>query len=578
MTSIAHSGTRLALPAAWGAWFLFFAAFGFAGLNLQEEGYLLTLAQRVSNGEVPYRDFEYLRPPFSILIQAALLYWVPGYGIAASRWYLAAEAAVVLGAVYALLGRVEPRRPVRAVYALLAVAFAFTGGVSPMPWHTVDSIFFSVLAAWALVAAAERHAPGLALAAGLAAALAVLGKQGFLVVALGGLALTVSLPGRAIGRRPWTAALAYVGGGVLLGATTLGYLVRHGALGAAIQSVLLDPQEIIREVSVLRFGVWELLVGMHLPSPGGVAVGLAVLLVVVLRMPAALRSGLLAAGVVWAGIAFWLWGTSRLLNRFFLGEVFLTTAWIGSLGLLVGYALGRLRFAPAGAWAIVLGLCTAYGSSWSYVPGFSAVQGLVLALPFVLLALSQGVLGRGDEPDSVEDTRARRVVAGSILLYAGVLSLVLQVLLPYREGNPGDPIVPFESARLRGIRSAALRVRGVDGVVDLVRRETVPADYVFSFMHFSALYFLAERRNPTRVDWFIPFELTRAEVMRAVTDLKARPPRLVILSGDSEAMLRSPRLRPIFAHIVTHYREAEAIGEFLVLRPRSWPIAAGRVE
>ena len=39
---------------------------GMQGFSMREDGYLLTLGERQLQGEVPYRDFSYIRPPLPI--------------------------------------------------------------------------------------------------------------------------------------------------------------------------------------------------------------------------------------------------------------------------------------------------------------------------------------------------------------------------------------------------------------------------------------------------------------------------------------------------------------------------------
>jgi hypothetical protein len=555
-------GTRrwawFALPLACAAWFVVFATFGLLAFNLREDGYLLTLAQRMARGEVPYRDFSYIRPPLPIAIQATLLTGVPGYAIRGSRWYFATQVAVILAVVYSLLTRLEPAPGIRAAYAFLAVVVAFTGGFPAMPWHTLDGIFFSMLATWALVVGAERRSPGLAFTAGVAAGAASLSKQGFLLVAAAGLALTLTRTGRRIGPFPWAGALAYAAGGALIGATLLGYLMRHDAVGASVQSVLVAPRELTR--ADLHRGAWDLLVGTHLPSVGGALGGLAILALVVPRVPGVARFGLAVGGLAWVAGAFWLWPSMRQIYRLSLVEPVYTSVWLGGVGLIACHAAGRLGLPPSAAWALGLGLCTLYASGWSYEAIRSAVLALALPLPLVLIGLATA--GNGT-------MRGPRVAAGCLLLYAGVLSLSLHAVVPYLDATRGELTTPFVTDRLRGIRSSPRRVRGVDGVVELVRRETAAGDYVFAFMDFPALYFLTERRNPTRVDWFLSQEVSAVERQQAIADLRARPPRLVILTAlEPLAMVQNARLRPILGHILEYYEQGEAIGEFLVFRPR----------
>jgi hypothetical protein len=556
---------RLALPAACAAWLALFAAYGFHGFNYREDGYLLTLGERVLRGDVLYRDISYLRPPLSVAIQAALLAWIPGYAVAASRWYLAGQVTVILVVVFLLLRRVEPAAPTRALYALGAVAYAFTGGWPPMAWHTVDSILFSVLATWALVSAGERRSAGLAALAGALAASAALCKQGFVAVVVGGFLLSLTRPGREIGRWRWAGAMAYLAGAGVVAALVVAYLVHHDALAAFVRSVLLAPREITRDV--FQRSALDLLVRVHLPYWIGAVVGLALLAPVALPMPGRARLALAAAVAAWLAVTLWVEQAGRRVQWHFLVQPAYTLIWIGGVSLLIGRVRARVRLASGAAWALGLALCTLYASSWSFV-GIRLALGHVLALPLTLLALVRRDAPAGTAPDP--SLPGRRFAAACVLAYAAVFMVFLQIAVPSLDVSRLAVTVPFATERLAGIRSSPLRVRGVDGVVALVRRETRPGEHVLAFMDFPALYFLAERANPTRVDWFLPEELTREEAERALADLRARPPRMVILAAlHPSEMIAHPHLRPVLGHILEAYQAAEAIGEFVVYRPRA---------
>lgn len=558
------SGARLALLAACAGWLAFFAVYGFHGFNFREDGYLLTLAERMLRGDVPYRDVSYLRPPLSVAIQAALLRSVSGYAVAASRWYLALQVTGILVVTFALLRRVEPSAPTRALYALGAVVYAFTGGWTPMPWHTVDGIFCSALATWALVVAGERGSPGLAFVAGTMAGAAALAKQGFVVVVLGGLVLTLTRPGRAIGRRWWGGAFWYLGGVGLLAAFTAVYLLRHDALAAFVESVVLAPREITR--AVFQKNALDLLVRMHLPYWIGAVVGLAFLALAALPMAGRSRLALAAGVGLWLLATLWVGDAGRRVQWHFLVQPVYTTIWIAGLGLLLVRAWGRVRLATGAVWAIALALCTLYASSWSFV-GIRLALGHVLALPLTLLALVRR--DPAEEAGADPSRPGRRFAAACVMVYAALFMALLQIAVPSLDASRLGGTVPFRTERLAGIRSSPLRVRGIDGVVELVRRETDAGDYVLAFMDFPGLYFLTGRRNPTRVDWFLPEELTRAEAERALADLRARPPRLVILAAlHPTEMVGHAHLLPILGYILERYDQREAIGEFLVYRPR----------
>jgi hypothetical protein len=520
-------------------WLAVFAATSFAGFSLREDGYLRALAERVLHGDVPYRDFAYIRPPLPVLIQAAVARLVPGYGIAAERWFFAVEVGLVLTVVFLLLRRLAPAPLPRAVAATGAAVVAFTAGFAPKPWHTVDGVLFSALAALALAAAVERRAPALAAAGGLAAAAAALCKQGFALVAVVGLVLVLTPAGRRAGPRPWSLAAAYAAGGGLAAGATLGYLLAHGALSAAVESVVLAPREITAEV----FGrsAWDLLVGMHLPSATGAAFGLAVLGLVAPRVPALGRLAIGVAALAWAGVLARAWGSAAALYHVLVLEAMYSAAWIGG-------AVWLTRLGAPQAWPVALGLATLYAATWSYVGLRSSGLGLALALPLVLLAPG-----------------TRRPIALALVAMAAVSAAGVHVALRYA---PPVVLAPYATEGLRGIGSLAARTRGVDATVALVGRETAPGEPVFAFMDFPALYYLAGRPNPTRVDWFLPEEVTAREVTRAVEDLAARPPRLVVLFAANPRRLEHPRLAPLRRHLAARYEELATFGELRVLRPR----------
>jgi hypothetical protein len=549
----------LALPVAWAAWLLLFVTLGLQGFNLREDGYLLTLGARMAAGEVPYRDFSYVRPPLPVAIQAALLHAVPGYAVAGSRWYFAGQVAVILAVVCALLGRLGLSPWTRAALAFLATVTAFTGGFPAMPWHTVDGVFFATLATLALVVAAERRALPPLFLAGLLTGAAVLCKQGFLVVAAVGLALCLGPHGRRIGGRAGAGAVAYAAGGAFAGAAALIALAAEGALWQSAEAILIAPRELTRDD--LRRSVLDLLVGVHLPSVRGAALGLGLVVLAARPVPDRVRTGLAAAGLLWVSVVAWLAPSIPTVYRTLLIEPVYTCAWLGGLGLLAGQATGRLRLAPGVTWMVALGLGTLYAAGWSYEAIRSAVLALALPLPLALVGWATADAG-------ATAPRGPRFAAGCVLVYAGVLSLALHVAVPYLDGPRGALTERFATDALRGIRSSARRVRGVDGVVTLIRRETAPGDYVLAFMDFPSLYFLTGRRNPTRVDWFLSQELTIAERERVLADLKARPPGLVVLTALEPLGIINPRLRPILGHLLSHYRQAETVGEFLVFRPR----------
>ncbi|MDR1660671.1 MAG: hypothetical protein LBR94_10140 [Desulfovibrio sp.] len=148
------------------------------GMDTTDFGYFYGHPWRILQGEVPYRDFAYITPPVSLYWHAFWLRATPdGISVLAGKISFLAEmlAAAWMGALY--LNRVFDLKRLDLPLSLLATA-GFVWGVHtfpPMPWHTVDGLFFGSAALLAGIC-------GLAPLAGLFAGLCMLVKQSFLFV------------------------------------------------------------------------------------------------------------------------------------------------------------------------------------------------------------------------------------------------------------------------------------------------------------------------------------------------------------------------------------------------------------
>ena len=323
-----------------------------------------------------------------------------------------------------------------------------------------------------------------------------------------------------------------------------------------------DPREVTREV--LGYGNWELLVGMHLPSGTGLTVGLSLVLLCLGALRSRLALGLGLAMTAWLLVVFWASRSVGRVLREFVLEPSYVLAWLGGIGLLAAHALGRCRLPPWAACSLALALCTLYASVWSYVGVRSATFAFPVVVPLVVgLAGIAGTRPREADPAPVLDPTGRGG-RGPVLALAALALVSVAGQLPTRVRYTAA----FRTPGLLGVSSTPARVRSVDDVVALVRGETRSGEPVFVLPDLPGFYFLAGRPNPTRVDWLLPQELSRAEIRRAVNDLERRPPRLVIVT-DHDIFQHGPsRLRPILAYLGRRYVLAHRDGELDVYRPR----------
>ena len=150
-------------PQAWTTWalvgsvaavaVLFALSFGAHGYAPTDQGFVLGQSWRIQGGQVPYRDFFYIRTPGSLYLHTVWFALPDAWIFRAGRFAYYAQLAVaaLLPALFALrAGWVTS--PPRLI--LLCVAFYVAGihNFPPMPWYTVDGIFFATLALVAVLA------------------------------------------------------------------------------------------------------------------------------------------------------------------------------------------------------------------------------------------------------------------------------------------------------------------------------------------------------------------------------------------------------------------------------------------
>lgn len=125
-----------------------FLAYGFYGFCDTDQGFIQALSWRIVNGEIPYRDFIYVRPPVSIYLHAIPMLVFP------TQWVIVVERFLfyffVSLSVYWMTRSLESYFDFKVI-GLSPEAFALIAFICsvhnfpPMPWHTVDGIFFAAL-------------------------------------------------------------------------------------------------------------------------------------------------------------------------------------------------------------------------------------------------------------------------------------------------------------------------------------------------------------------------------------------------------------------------------------------------
>lgn len=151
------------------------------GMDTTDFGFFYGYPWHILQGEVPYRDFYYTKPPVSLYWHAFWLWISPEkISVLCGKIGFLAEMLISSWLGVLFLGKIFDLHKI-PLPLLATTAFVFSVHCFPaMPWHTADGTLFSSAALYLTVCENRKFA----LLAGIMAGLAVLTKQSFLLIPL----------------------------------------------------------------------------------------------------------------------------------------------------------------------------------------------------------------------------------------------------------------------------------------------------------------------------------------------------------------------------------------------------------
>lgn len=162
------------------------------GFTELDDGFITSLSWRIYNGEIPYRDFIYVRPPLTILLHTLPFYLLPHDLIIISErilFFLSISASCFF-ASKSISSIVDLRKYNIDVYLIASIGYVFSiNSFTPMAWHTVDGILFGSIGIYLLIT--KKSLSGTSLGV-LFLLLAALTKQSFYLLPFAGLGYLIS--------------------------------------------------------------------------------------------------------------------------------------------------------------------------------------------------------------------------------------------------------------------------------------------------------------------------------------------------------------------------------------------------
>lgn len=539
------------------------------GLGLSVIGYSIAPAERVMQGEVPYRDFLFNYTP-GILWVNALLMKAFGAGLMTIRIGLFAFKLLTLMALFHVA-----RRLTCGWAALVPVALTLAWLGYGQVFNVYPDQYLILFALAGLVFMLRYNESGknnwLALC-GVAVALVFLFKYnvGVLLFAAGALAI-VTRTGMASdafpvnSRRVTDAAKAgavYLAGFAIVGGALLAYLTYNHAFGPMLDHFMHHAAQYSEERSI------------GLPSPS------LVVPVAVLLLPA-IGVGFLVVIVAGRGFQFYMTATivagSVLLIHWTRGKVFNTgvvalVAYFPPLifGAAAALAIWQLKKSEGGAagWWNRNGAITITGlfALALYLEVFPRADfyHLVRILPpvfmffFALLVRWLPALTEQLRETVPSPRRAALLVVSAPLIF----------LVAAGEKNCWEP--EFDSRfhfrasqelaidRGRGILVEERQAQLAEGLVRLIQDNSSPDDPIFSFaQRGSALYFLAARQNPSRLLWWSSVGIKDEDRQAVMAMVDARLPKLIVIQDI-------PANKEIQDHISAYYNHIGTVIDIAV--------------
>lgn len=502
------------------------------GLGLSVIGYSIAPAERVMQGEVPYRDFLFNYTPGILWLNAALMKAF-GSTLMATRIGLFFFKLSTLVALFYIA-----RRLVGGWAALVPVGLtlAWLGHQQIFNVYPDQYLVLFALAGLSFLLSYEKtdHWSWLVLG-GVSAGAVFVFKYNVGVLLLGAGAVAI-VARELMLRRPLIKAATKGGmflvGFALVAGTLAGYLVYNGAFGAMIDHFLHHAAEYSETRSV---GLPPVRVVLPAAIASLAAVSIGILL---LRKAPQYFGSYIALILVTGTITLLLPVKAGSLNESAIALV----AYFPPFAFALAFALGirALRTVKQGPlWWRDNGVLTITGlvALAVYLEVFPRADfhHLVRVLPpvflffFALLLRCLPFLTEHLRNSSSPNRSAQLAVAAPLvfLLLAGVQDTWVP---EFDSGFRFRDRRELNIDRGRGVFVEERQAELTEGLVDLIQANSDEHDYIFSFaQRGSALYFLAGRRNPTKFLWWRSVGISADERDAVMAMIANRRAKLVVV-------------------------------------------------
>ncbi len=536
------------------AGFVCYSLFWRRGVWLSVIGYSISPAERVMQGEAPYRDFLYNYTPGMLWLNAFLMKLFGTSLVTVAAGLFAFKLATLTTLFYAarrLASHWAALVPVGLT--LFWIGYKYIFGVYP----TQYSLLFALLGLIAMLRYNETERKTWLLVCGLAVGAVFIFKYnvGILLVASGTAIIAIKetlATDRSLRARIVAAlkkAMIFWAGFAAVFLAMAAFLAYQGALGAMADHFLHHVAAYSEERAVRPPHPRQLLPWAGLMSVAAIGAVIALFRAAKFFEACLVVVFIALAGVlVFPGRAFVV-KNSALVTVAYL-PIFLFVVTI--IWVIIEFRRKRSECWPSVGPLVITGFF-ALGIYMEVYPRADYYH-LVRVLPAVFLLLLVLLTRVTAWLESRFQNRLPAPRRAALLCAA--VPLALLSIIGFRESWQPEFDSPFrmrentelQIERARGMLVTRRQAEMVEDLARLIEANSAADDYIFSFsQRGTAFHFLTNRRNPTRFVWWRSVGIRNQNREAAIEMIRNRVPKLIILQDS----LKSPRIRETVAENYT---------------------------
>ncbi len=464
-----------------------------------DEGYLISLGKRITDGQIPYTDFYFLRPPLSIYLQACFISLLGD----SHTIYIGRILFVFQTTLLVILNALIYKKHLNKIefFFILIISYIITTLLLQFQWYSYDGLFFAGLSLFLL------HKKQF-IFTGVTIFLAAMSKQNYFLLLPGTIfVLLIFQKDYANIKTIVKEHVSKILIGFSLGAfiTSLFFLL-SGNLTLFIEQVFLLPKE-IADIST-QFALIQ-------NNPEAIAQSLFSILAIIIIYH--FHKNKIISSFLIAIIICFLYADFYNNVKYFIFNIIYINITAAIL-YLYNYNKKEQELPHTLLIFVPLTIIIQYLAGFSYGGLLFAYMGAGLMMPALYLILRKN--------------KSLSIRAILVLLIIGGIGYRHKSNYIYQDSQREILNSNFSHPRLQSIISSERRTKYVDFITENVNNLSEPDDLVFFFPDYSSMYYITGRRNPTKIEWYYKLEFNDAMLKESVEDLEKNHPKIIFLNGD----------------------------------------------